>query len=213
MKINDQLRQIRKDYLKIKPPSDLEKYGWLALRKEIEGQEKHKLAFFPVLARNAVFTILTIILLIGGSIGLVRASQNALPGDTLYPIKRLSDNFVIAISGNKQIRVEKRFQDVVGVAEKKSNPVLLKNTVKEYQKAVSQTQQETEKPREKEKLQDKLKEEEQQLKDVSKRVPSSKDILDKAIEHSERVRDREVKNTEHRGNSKDEIKLRNKSLQ
>ena len=196
MKIEKQLKQIRKSYLKIKPPSDLVKYGWLALSKEIQVQENRRNPFMLLLGRGMVFAAMLIFLLSGGLIGLVKASQNTLPGDVLYPLKRLSESVTSAISKDKQIKVEKRAEEVVGVAKQKNDPVVLKDAVKDYQKAVSKTQQEVEKSGKKEEFQNKLKKEEQQFKDVSEQVPTSKEVLKEAIEASRKGREAEIKGIE-----------------
>ena len=193
MKIKNQLKQIRKSYLAIEPPSDFKKYGWLALRKEIEVSERRRFTLFPVFTHNVVFTMIIIFLLAGTSIGLVKASQGSLPGDTLYPLKRLSETVVIAISGDKQVRVEKRAEDVVGVAEHKNDLPILKKTVEEYQKAVSETKREVEKSGKKEEFQDQLKKQEEKLRTVSKHTHASEDLLIEAIEAAKRGREDDVK--------------------
>lgn len=196
MKISSQLKQIRKDYLKIEPPPDLVEHGWLALRKEIEAHERHKFAFFPLFTRNIAFATITIILLGGGFIGLVKASQSSLPGDRLYPVKRLTENFTTAILGDQQIKTEKRAEEVVGVAKEKNDPALLEQTVKDYQEAVLKTKQEVENTGKKDEFQKDLKRQEQQFKDVSEQKPILKDVLEEAIEASKKGREEEVKKSD-----------------
>lgn len=193
MKIKNQLKQIRKNYLKIEPPADFKKYGWLALRKEIEAHERRKFTFLPIFTRNIVFATITIVLLGGGFIGLVKASQSSLPGDRLYPLKRLTETVTTVILGDQQIRLEKRAEEVVGVAKEKDDPALLEQTVKNYQEAVSKTKQEVEKSGKKDEFQKTLKRQEQQFKDVSEQIPASKDILQEAIEATKQEINGEVK--------------------
>lgn len=213
MKINTHLKQLRKSYLKIEPPPDLVEYGWLALRKEIAAQERPRFAFLPLFTRNVVFAITLMILLGGVFIGLVKASQSSLPGDTLYPVKRLTETISTSVLGNQQMRIEKRAEEVVGVAKQKNNPVLLEETVKKYEEAVSKTKQEIEKSGKKDEFQKKLKTQEQQFKDVSEQIPSAKDVLEEAIEVSKKGRESEVKGIEHKDSPlevKQEIKKSDK---
>lgn len=197
MKISSQLKQIRQDYLKIEPSPDLVENGWLALRKKIEAHERRRSVFLPIFARNIVFATITLILLSGGFIGLVKAAQSSLPGDTLYPVKRFSENFTTAILGDQQVKVEKRAEEVIGVAKQKNGPALLEQTVKEYEEAVSKTKQEVEKSGKKDEFQKKLRRQEQQFKDVSEQIPYAKDVLEEAIEASKKGREDAVKGIEY----------------
>lgn len=206
MKINSQLKQIRKDYQAIEPPSEFKKYGWLALRSKIEAYERRRFTFLPIFTHNIVFATITIVLLGGGFIGLVKASQSSLPGDTLYPVKRLSETVTTAILRGQQIRLEKRAEEVVGVAKEKDDPALLEETVKKYQEAVSKTKQEVEKSGKKDEFQKKLKRQEQQFKDVSEQIPASKDILKEAIEATKQEINSEVKGIKHQEETSLEIK-------
>lgn len=198
MKIKNQLKQIRKSYLAIEPPADFKKYGWLALRKEIEAHERRKVIFLPIFARQMVFATITLILLGGGFVGLVKASQSSLPGDRLYPLKRFSETVIIAVSGDKQVRVEKRAEEIVGVAEQKNDQTILKKSVEEYQEAVSETKQEAKKSGKIEEFQAKLKKQEEKFQAVSEQVPASEETLKKAIEATKRGREDEIKGVEHK---------------
>lgn len=191
MRIEDQLKQIRKKYLSVKPPQDLEQYGWLALRKEIEAQEGRRFKVLPAFARSFTFMTIAVVILGAVLVGLVQASQGSLPGDSLYPLKRFSETAVIIVSGDKQIRVEKRAEDVIGVAEEKKDAVLLKEAIKEYQKAVLETKQEIDKSGksgERQQFYQELEREESEFREASKSGPSLKDDLEEAIEVSKKGR-------------------------
>lgn len=209
MKINGQLKQIRENYLAIEPPSDFKKYGWVALRKEIEAHERHRFVFLPIFARNIIFATITLILLGGGFVGLVKASQSSLPGDTLYPLKRLTENFTTVILGDQQVKLEKRAEEVVGVAREKNDPALLEQTVKNYQEAVAKTKQAVENTSKKDEFQKTLKKQEQQFKDVSEQIPILKDVLEEAMEASKKGREGEVKKSDK---IKEEIKATEKEI-
>lgn len=198
MKIKNQLKQIRKSYLAIESPADFKKYGWLALRKEIEAHEKQRFVFLPIFARNIVFATITLILLGGGFVGLVKASQSSLPGDRLYPLKRFSETVIIAVSGDKQVRVEKRAEEIVGVAEQKNDQTILKKSVEEYQKAVSETKQEAKKSGKIEEFQAKLKKQEEKFQAVSDQIPAAEAVLKEAIEVTRRGKEDQVKGVEHK---------------
>lgn len=192
MKISSQLKQIRKSYLAIEPSPGLREYGWSALKKQIEIDKRPRFTLNPF-TRGLAFAMIVMVLLGGGFIGLVKASQSSLPGDRLYQVKRLTEKFTTAILGDQQERVEKRAEEVVGVAKEKNDPALLEQTVKEYQEAVSKTKQEVENIGKKDEFQKKLKKQEQQFKDVSEQKPILKDVLEEAIEASKKGREEEVK--------------------
>lgn len=78
---------------------------------------------------------------------------------------------------------------MVGVAKEKNDPVLLEQTVKKYQEAVSETKQAVEKSGKKDEFQKKLKKQEQQFKDVAEQKPILKDVLEEAIEVSKKGRE------------------------
>lgn len=199
MKIEQILRSLKKDYLKIEPPKDLVEYGWWALKKEIE-TERPKFAFIPVFARSITFAAIILAVLIGASFTLVYASQNALPGDTLYPIKRFSEDVTSVISGNIQKKVEKRAEDVVGAVKKKEDEEVLKEAVKEYEKAISDTKRMV-KSEEREDFKEKLRKQEELFEETVKESPVLKDELKEAIDVSRKGRE----NDEIKG-IKEEIK-------
>ncbi len=192
MKI-EKLENIKKEYLKIQPPKDLMEYGWLALKKEIEATERPKFKFLHMFTRGVVFAVVLITILGGASVGLVVASQKALPGDTLYPVKRFSENITAVVLSKKTDNVENRAEEVVSAA-KKNNSVVLENTIKEYQKAVSKAEKYASGSAEKkQEFKKNLEKYEEEFKEVIKTEPSSKQILQDAVDVSRKVREEDVK--------------------
>lgn len=199
MKIDKYLKQTRKKYLSVKPPKDLEEYGWLALKKEIVARDRYRKPFMFLLRQNALFTVVLAFLLVGASVGLVKASQHSLPGDTLYPLRRLPENIFVTLSGDNQIRTEKRLEEIICAVEHKSDQTVLKETVKQYQKAVSETKRQAEKSGQTEKLQAKLKRQQEKLQSVSEKIPASKELLKEAIKATE-INEDQVKGIENKEN-------------
>lgn len=200
MKIEQILRSLKKDYLKIEPPKELVEYGWWALSKEIDEQASplpSKFTFAPIFARSIVFAAIALIVLVGASFTLVYASQKALPRDTLYPIKRFSEDVISAISGNIQVKIEKRAEEVVGAVNKKKDEEVIKEAIKEYKKAVSDTKKVVAEE-DKESFKEKLKKQEELFEETAKESPVLKDELEEAIDASRKGREgNEIKDIQH----------------
>lgn len=185
------LKNLKKEYLKVEPPKALVDYGWLALKKEIEEYEnKSRFSFVPLFARSLVFSIILFLVLGGVSFGLVFASQKALPGDVLYPIKILSESITSVVSGERVDKLDNRAKDLVEVINKKNDPKILKTAETEYQKEVLKAEKDASvSAQKKEEFQKNLEKQEKRFKETIKKVPSSKEILEDAIDAPKKGRD------------------------
>lgn len=139
MNIEQELKNIQKVYLKTEPSKKFIEQGWQDLQGKIEhmGKIKYRSAFSYL--RPVAFAVLAIFILAGSFTGLTQASQKALPGEPLYPIKRLSENLISAASGNNLAKVDNRAQEIVDLTKKgKEGQEQLKQTVEEYKEEVSE---------------------------------------------------------------------------
>ena len=94
------------------------------------GTKKQELFAWPRLFAPAVAFVLILVVLGAGS---VVFAQKSLPGDFLYPVKRLSEN--VAVSLNPELEQEivvRRSQEVKDLVEQKEDPELVKNTLDDF---------------------------------------------------------------------------------
>lgn len=146
MKLEKQLKKLKKAYLKIEPPADLQEYGWAALKKAIEADEKHKSLFMSVpvtvFSRGLIFAMIILVVLSAISCGVVTVAQTAAPGDTLYPVKQLVDTVEISMLGSKQPTIsQKENQENIGNVLPTPSPDVLKDET-EYPEDISQVEKE-----------------------------------------------------------------------
>ncbi len=126
--IEDQLENLRKEYRNLTPPVYLVHQGWSDLANQLDERQTTDLRL--LFGKGLVFA--SVILLLFG--GLVTAAQAAKPGETLYPVKLLSDSVAARVSGKPEITVEKRGQEIIDLSQKPSEQ--LNEATKQYQKAL-----------------------------------------------------------------------------
>ncbi|MBI2601338.1 hypothetical protein HYW42_05310 [Candidatus Daviesbacteria bacterium] len=185
MKFEEKLKLVKKTYLDINPPASLVEYGWQALKAELETPKppiRSVLKFRLFLAGFAGLIFLIF------SFGVVQASQKALPGDPLYPVKKVTESIEVYVSGDKHVKVGKRAEEVIQAVEDKKDQGVVGETIKNYQDEVLKTKKDAEKSGEEQKLKQKLESQEQQFNDVIKKGSSSKGDMEKAIEVSKKGR-------------------------
>ena len=94
------------------------------------GARKKQLFAWPRLFAPAVAFVWILLVLGAGS---VVFAQKSLPGDVLYPVKRLSENVAISLNpALEQEIVVRRSQEVKDLVEKKEDPQLVKNTLEDF---------------------------------------------------------------------------------
>lgn len=183
MRLETKLEKLRKDYISIHPRDEFVKHGWWDIRERIEVKPKPIFIFPPALARSLVFAALLLFILTGGSITLVQAAQGSLPGEPLYPVKRLSENVTLLVSKDTKSKVKNRGQEIIGLSEKNEDSDRLEKVVQEYKNTVLETKQETEKSgKNEEEFEKILKEQEKQFEEAIKKGSSSRDQLEEAID-------------------------------
>ena len=190
MKLEEFFKEAKKDYLSIKPPERVSLYGWLELRDKLD--KKVWLHDFVLwfLLRPAFATALTILLLVGLAGAVAAASKNSLPGETLYPVKRVYEDIAAVVTGDNQIKLDARAQEIIILSQKEEeNSQRLKESVIEYEVSVARFK---EKVNEKERveLKEKLKRHKEEFKRIYGRTKSQE--IKKAIEATE-INGEEVK--------------------
>ncbi len=161
MDIEEKLEKLRREYIKIAPPEGLAQRGFADLRLAMFEQRPPTfslLAFF----RRPVYLVPIFIILLGFfSVGIVNAAQGALPGDSLYKVKRVSEDVFVAITGDDQIKAERRSQEIFGLIKKGSESDLIEKARKEYETEVLKTKGKLERSEKKKQEQEKKLEEQQ----------------------------------------------------
>ncbi len=138
MDIEKRLKKFKRAYLETEPSEKFIKDGWQELQEKKRQLEliQAKSGFFNF--RAFAVTTLIIFILLGGLGGVVGAAQNSLPGETLYAVRRLSEDAVSKVSGNTLIRVEGRAKDIVGLSKKGRSQESVRKAVEEYNAAVNE---------------------------------------------------------------------------
>ena len=80
------LQELKKEYLKIKPPEALTLWGWMRLQQRINKDSFWGMTLFWSSAYSHVGVLLLI--LVAMMAGVVGSAQASLPGDILYPVKK-----------------------------------------------------------------------------------------------------------------------------
>ena len=99
--------------------------------------------------KRLIFTVMgsivvVLVLLFGGAVGTVFASQNSLPGDALYPVKKSIKQTRLSFANDAQIRAqlhvafaERRMQEVAGLIQE-DRFTNITDTTREFEKSINQ---------------------------------------------------------------------------
>ncbi len=185
MKIENKLRKLKKQYDSFEPSDALVRHGWQALKNELEPANPPAKKGFRYRVFLASLLALTFL---GFSFGAVYASQKTLPGDTLYPVKKISEDLTVLVSGNKHVKVEKRAEEVIQAVEDNKNKEVIQRAVKNYQDEVFEIKKDSEKSGKNQEFEKQLENHEQKFEDVIKKDSSSNEEIKRAIEVSKKGR-------------------------
>lgn len=180
MDIEKSLKEFKKQYQRNEPSKTFMEEGWQDLQDKMMHllQANKRKSFFY--SRPVIMAVLTVFILAGVLGGVVKASQNALPGEPFYPVKRFTEDIVIKVSGNPVIEVENRGQEVLELSKKGERSTAdVQKAVEEYETAVREASQSSVF---REEFEEKLTEQEQEFEEA-KEGPSIKEI-EEAIEIS-----------------------------
>lgn len=129
----EELFAISKKLSKLSEIKLSENYKKALLEKFKENASKkswhHRPAFFA--------PILVLVLFLLVSFTTIASAQKSLPGDPLYPVKRISEDIAVKLNPDfkKQI-VTRRAEEVKSLVNDKKNPSVLNNAIKDYKEAV-----------------------------------------------------------------------------
>lgn len=147
--------ELKKEYLKTQTNDYLSKNGWSDLQSKLDSQKSDNL--IPLYTKG--LAIAGFVLLISGAL----LTTSAKPGSPLYSLKILSDNTQAKISGNYDMTIEKRAQDVIDSQESQKN---LEKATQEYLNTLDQVQQKPKTEDKKKELENILKEQEQKFQEA-----------------------------------------------
>jgi len=104
----------------------------MSFLSKLSDQDKKKRIFFTaprIYIPALLFTLLLFILITE-----VVNAQKSLPGQPLYPIKRLSENIVKTVNPSFQSEIlKRRSEEIRNLAQQKNNSELLKKTLNDYE--------------------------------------------------------------------------------
>lgn len=181
-------KQLKQQYRETKIPHKLETSGWQDLLSRMEDEEINTppYAKFPI-PRFAFILILLLFVFSTGTYGFYQAARKSLPGQPLYPVKETIVNIVSNVSGNRQMIINERAEDLIK-ATGSAAPKYLDRTLEEYNKSLENLKKHKEETdKEEQKLEKTLKKHEEMLENL-KISSSSGQIINKAIENIREIR-------------------------
>ena len=190
MKLEEFLKEAKKDYMGVKPPERVSLYGWLELREKLDKRLGLKDILVWFFVRPALAIALAVVLLVGGGAGLIRAANGSLPGDSLYPVKRTYENIASAVTGNHEIKIEGRANEIIILSQKEEeNDQKLKEAVIQYQITVAQVEEKVNEE-ERKSLKETLRRQKKEFERIYEKS-RSRDEIKKAIEAADDDEDEE----------------------
>lgn len=153
----------RKEYLETNSEF-LDEFGWDELRKRIGG-EKPRL---PLGYYGRFLTLSGIIIFVIIFSGFIKVAWASLPGQTLYPVKRLGEQIVLTVTNKKDIQIEERADEIIDISKQaRENEKQMDQAIKEYQESVEKVKKEAEKSEgRKDAINKKIEEQEEKVKEI-----------------------------------------------
>src|SRR3989344_4722425 len=130
---------------------------------------------------KALIVTLAAVLFSGSAFGI---SQAASPGTSLYPVKLASDEILAKVTGSQELKVKKRAQEIIESAS--ASQKQQEEALKEFQKALDQTEEEAKKSGKSEKFRQTLDSEEEKFKKAQEKNPSQN--LEEAIKRTKNAK-------------------------
>lgn len=128
---------LKREYREIKLPNKLEVEGWNIVSGRLSSRKlgsnwSKGFAFFSV----------SLVLAFGGLFGLYQLSLASIPGTSLYPVKILGEKVIQKATGNDQVVVDHRAEEIVNLAKQKEGDTQkLETSVIEYKRVVTDAQE------------------------------------------------------------------------
>jgi len=181
------LKESKREYLETPLPEYLKYDGWRDLRVKLEprGWSLWGMAF----KRGVVFLAAALFFL--GS--LVGVAQAAKPGDKLYTVKVLADKIFAQVTGNYEVKVQRRAAEVIETSRSNESTRAADRANREYQKALDEAKVKAVGSGKRENFKKILERQEEKFKKESESNDQTKERLDDVIKQTEKVKD-EIQN-------------------
>ena len=189
MNIEKELKKFQRAYLGTQPSQEFLEKGWQDLldkKRHLEEIQAERNFFY---FRPFVTAVLIVFILTGVVGGVVQASQSSLPGEVLYPVKRISEDVFTAVSGNTLIKVEGRANDIVELKKRGRDSKEIQKAVEEYKTAVTEVSRSG---KDIEEFEKKLEDQEKEFESIRK--GSQEEEINEAIEISRSGRSEDGQN-------------------
>lgn len=176
-----QFSDLKRQYLKTEVPPFLQTSGQRDLLTRLESGEK------PMFSRALGFGFAFALLLVFCT-ATVGFSQKAKPGQALYSVKILSENAYSKITGNFDLSIDKRVEEIIEAKDEPNGK--FDEATKQYQEAIEKAKDETNQREEdkKDRLRKKLEEQEEKLQEISNQNPKLRKKLEEVVEQTRRTR-------------------------
>lgn len=183
IKEEEYLEKQRSLYRSIRATPKLSFYGWNEISGKMDGGWKNKFSF---LTKGWAMAFLSLVLIVGGFV-FSRSVMAALPGEPLYSVKIFSENIVTATTGDNQVKVDNRAEEIVDLVEKKSEDEdSLKKVSEEYSREVERSRERSKNSdEERKRLRENLDANHREFDEAVKRFPEAEEDIKDAIEASQ----------------------------
>lgn len=190
MKIKDILKDLKKEYLSTAPSLEFKKSGWKELSVLLDKEPKQHTFYRSFLFRFAV-VFFALFFLGGGSI--LVAAEKAKPGDTLYPVRQISQQAAALV---KEIKI---LPTANNVEEEKNNKQAEDELRKTGEEIIDEPKEDKkEKHQQKDKsgpssIEDKKDKEDKKIKEVKEKVEK---FVEEEVKGKEKKKEKEDKDVE-----------------
>ncbi|HJY98945.1 MAG TPA: hypothetical protein VJ227_04480 [Patescibacteria group bacterium] len=185
MKSEEHLEELKKEYEKTKATLHLKSSGWEELRARIGLLEPEPVAPWW---KTYALAFSLVALLTGSLIGAYRISLASMPGDALYPVKILSERLIQNATGDNQIAIDHRADEIIILSEKeKTDREMLMKVVIEYKEVVEEKKSEIqESGADNQEFQRRLDDHHRRFDEAERKNPRIEDEIKEAQEASDR---------------------------
>lgn len=179
----DLLKRAKKEYLETPIPDYLKYDGWRDVRIRLESRGWGLWAL--VFKRGLIFAVFALLVL-GSVVGVAQAAK---PGDKLYTVKVLADKVFARVSGNYEVKIQRRAADVIEVSKNNESTRAAIQANDEYQKALDEARVKTVDPGKREDLKKILQKEEDRFKKEADGDSKKQEKLNDVIEQTQKAED------------------------
>lgn len=196
---NSQLKEYKQIYTDIRQTDDKIEKNWQLLQQRLPDRQVN-VSYY--LSRYG-FPVMTICIIFFAVItGAVSAAQ---PGETLYPVRILSDRISAKITGDYSGQLEKRTDDIIQASGKRNGNI--KKAAEAYRNALDETKQDLKSFKKNNSIRKTLEDQEERLRQITPLATGSaeKDYLEESIRRTQHIRQEseDIKGTEDRKQNED----------